>query len=260
MNKTGRDEKIDRLEKLKQATILNYGEGIDFNNEIELYENMLIHVFNGDFNESFLTDYIDEVDDKESVIKLANKYMSLCFYQGSFEYWLDSIEGVSLSDLDIISLKLLDNYDFLLRIANSGGEDALKELLKFQRNDAFEGESVIDHLRNVFDNDNVLEHVIIEMTRKDGAYSSFTDYQKIALCSSPSGIIFDVEGNKVYHTISIIDTLSLLKHYVLGDETDEYSDEDFTKILKGMSKDEFEDILYMIQTANKEKNSDDLKK
>lgn len=259
MNKNEQDVKRNRLEKLMQATIINYEEKIKSNNnkdeDFDRYHEMLFHVFNGDFSEIFPSEYIEDSDDKEKIFKLASKYSSLCFYQGDFNSWLDSVEGVTSFDLDLISLKLLDNYDFLLRIANSGGEDALRELMKFYMCDAFEGHAVIEHLRNVFDNDNVLEHVIIEMTRKDGAYSKFTDQQKIALCSSPRGIIFEKEENKVYHKIAIMDTMSVMKEYILGDEVDKYTEEDFAKILSNMSLDDFEDVMYMIQSSSKGNNS-----
>ena len=111
-----KDEKlmVRRLEDLKQETILNYLDEVNLDHAMELYDCMINHLFKGDLDNAFDSKYLIGVDQEEAieVFQLARRYKDLCFYMGDVEYWADSIEGVYLSDIDLVSMKLLDNYDF----------------------------------------------------------------------------------------------------------------------------------------------------
>ena len=237
------DIRVERLEKLKQATIINYTDIVDFNDKVMLYETIIQHVLNGDYDDIFVTGSVSEAEDKNEAFALARKYSSLCFYQGNSEYWLDSIEGVSLSNLELICLKILDNYDFLVRIAGEGGEAALKELLKFQQNHAFDDYPVIEHLRNTFMDDTVLENTIIEMSKTEGLYDCFTDKQKIELCSYPEGALYRVDESGKYTKITAIDVKKKMREYLLGEDDELFDDSDLKKLLSTLSSDDFTEIL-----------------
>lgn len=179
---------LDLLEQIKQATIINYSEKINFNNDLEFYDTLIEHLLSGDFDSYFSSDL--EEEDKEKVLSNAHKYASLLFYNGDSGYWTDSIDGVYLNDLDFVCMKILDNYNFLIDLAKSGGEEALKQLVPFQESNMARESAVIDYLRNTFKNDDLLENVIIEMAKKDGDYSKFNDLEKAILCTYPNDIVF----------------------------------------------------------------------
>ena len=63
------DIRVERLEKLKQATIINYTDIVDFNDKVMLYETIIQHVLNGDYDDIFVTGSVSEAEDKkESVL------------------------------------------------------------------------------------------------------------------------------------------------------------------------------------------------
>ena len=243
MEEVRKDIKTERLEKLRQATIVNYGEIVDFDSNLGLYESMIEHLLKGDYDDIFLTESLNECENKKEVFELARKYSSLCFYRGDSSYWLDSIEGVVLSDPRLVSLKLLDNYDFLLRLAANGKEDALKELLTLQKYNDYDGNSMIDHLRNTFINDNVLENTIIEMSSEDGVYKDFTDSEKSLLISYPEGVIYTVEEANKYRKIKVVDITKKIKDYLTAGEDNMLDDEGLRKVLHSLNDMEFDEII-----------------
>ena len=182
---------VERLENLKQATILNYLNEIDFENKKSLYDVMLKHFFAGEIDDAFLSGSLSNLEEKEKegIFQLARKYQALCFYMGDFSYWADSIGGVYLADYDFVSLKLLDNYDFLLGLIYDGGEQVLKMLMHFIETMSKEG-SVIDFLRSSFVNDEILKEIIIEMAKEDGIYQGFSIEEKETLCRYPEGVLY----------------------------------------------------------------------
>ena len=193
------DIRIKRLENLKDAMILNNLSEANLDNLLELYDSLLYKTFSGEFDNIFLSNNLDDLDEskKEEVLALSKKYNSLCFYLGEFDNWLDSIEGVTLSDLDLTSVKLLDNYDYLIRLAKNGGEDVLKFLSKFQGSEMFKRGAIIAILRSSFYNDDILESILIEMAKEDGEYKDSSDKQRIVLCNYPEGILYKVDGDNV---------------------------------------------------------------
>lgn len=190
------DIRIKRLEKLKDAMILNNLSEVNLDNLYELYDSMLYKVFSLEFNDIFLSDYLND-NNRDELLGLVSKYNSLCFYLGEFDNWIDSIEGVSLSDLDLVCMKLLDNYDYLIRLALNGGEDVLKFLSKFSGTPMFKRGAIIAILRSSFYNDDVLENILIEMSKNNGKYKDFNDKQKIVLCNYPLGVLYKVNNDNV---------------------------------------------------------------
>lgn len=193
-------ESTKRLEDLKQATLVNYLENIDLSDDRALYDEMMYHFVEGDLDDEFYSSIYDglEIDDKKSLQDLTRKYISLCFYDGDVNNWVDSVENVPL-DYELIAMKLFDNYNFLLRIARDGGEDALKELKRFQKCEGYHENAAIDYLRNTFLSDTILRKIILEMTKKDSLYKVFTVEQRASLCRFPEGTLysFDFDNEKV---------------------------------------------------------------
>lgn len=190
-------ESAKRLEELKKATLFKFLDEIDLDEDISLYDVMIKHFSNGELDDSFYSPVFKSLSDtdKKKLMSLAHEYLPLCFYQGDSEYWLDSIEGVSVNDFDLIALKLLDNFNFLLSVAKDGGRDALEQMKKFQNCEGYSESSVVEYLRNTFAADEILKAILIEMSKKDSLYNVFTDEQKASLCSFPEGTLYFFDGN-----------------------------------------------------------------
>ncbi|MBQ9018869.1 MAG: hypothetical protein IJ097_00980 [Bacilli bacterium] len=216
---------IEQLKNFKDAMIINHLAELDLDNSLEFYNSMLKEIFNGSFNDIFISDNLDD-DNKYEILDLVQQYSSLCFYLGEFDNWTDSIEGVSLSDLDLITIKLLDNYDFLIKIAKDGGETALKFLTLFQGTDLFQKGSIIAVLRNMFYNDDILEDIIIDMANVDGTYKDFSDKQKLVLCNYPEGVLYEIKSNNV----NKIDVNKLINR--IGDDLKDFDITDFKEVIE----------------------------
>lgn len=247
MEKAAAQEQILRLEKLKQATIINYFSDISFSSEMALYDSMIHHLFYGDFDDIFESSSLIGVDFEErtEIFKLVRKYKNICFFQGNVDCWSDSVEGVSLNDLDFVCMKLLDNYDFLLKIAKDGGERVLNLLFHFQDNYELIDGSLIDHLRNTFVNDDVLKTILIEMSKAEGKYSDLSTDELVVLCMYPEGILYDSSHEKV-RLIPPKVLISKINDYVFGVQNDEY--DAFLSLRKLFSNNDylFEDVIFSI--------------
>lgn len=182
-----------RLEQLKQATIINYLAYIDLDNDLDLYD-VMIHLFiDGKLDGAFYSPMFDNMEkrDKYDLLELGREYASLCFFGGNPSYWTDSIEGLSLKDYDLICMRLLDNFNYMLEIAKDGGVEALEQLKRFQNTQLFSDNIVIDYLRGIFDDDELLKQSIIDVSKKDGDYQNLTDIQKAFLFVYPDGVLFE---------------------------------------------------------------------
>ena len=155
---------------------------------------MVEHVFNGDLDQTFPTKTLLGLEDEEKaeIFQLARRYKELCFYSGNPEYWAESIEGAHFSDLDLICMKLFDHYDFLLGLVRDGGEETLKLLKSFQKEPMVVGGSVIDFLRNTFENDDLLRDLLLEMSKENGNYRGLTNQQKEVLLTYPNHVLFEI--------------------------------------------------------------------
>ena len=193
------DIRVKRLEQLKQFVLLNYLESIQFDNAKDFYNVLMEKVFQGEFDHSFLSESLMGVDieERKEIFQLAKKYKNLCFYLGDFSYWTESIGGVYLADLDLVSMKVLDNYDFLLGLARDGGEHLLELLNTFQDSPMAQEGSVIDFLRNRFGDDDTLRSILLEMSKENGEYKDFSDSQKRILCTYPEGVLYRVGEEEI---------------------------------------------------------------
>ena len=189
---------VQRLEKLKQEVLLDYLSDIDLDNPKSLYDAIMKNLFSGKLEDLFLSESLKGLsqEQRKEVFQLARNYQTLCFYKGDFSYWADSIDGVYLSDLELVAIKVLDNYEFLLRLARNVGENVLKQMLFFQNSPMSNGGSVVNFLRNTFEDDDILEKTLIEMSDKDGIFKDLDNTQKRIICSYPEGIIYHIRRSK----------------------------------------------------------------
>ena len=240
---------LQQLERLKQATIINYLSEIKLNNNHELYEALIKHLFCGDFDDVFTSSVLVGLDseEKKEICKLAQKYKELCFYQGNIHNWIDSIEGVTLQDEDFVCGKLLEDYDFLLRVTKAGGEEVLKELLEFQDYYFPFDSSVINRLRSVFQEDTVLLDTLVEMVKPDGKYRDFSEEQKAILCLYPNGVIFTKEKDSI-HYIPVEEIMSKINEFVFGMQNGEFNNVGFLKTLFSEDPSLFEDVIFSISS------------
>ena len=83
------DEGINRLEKLKQETILRYTDEIDFDQDLSLYDVMINHFVNGDLDDVFDTSVTKGMSDTErkDLFDLTREFVGLCFSNGDVDYW-----------------------------------------------------------------------------------------------------------------------------------------------------------------------------
>lgn len=229
-------ESIELLEKLEQKTILYYLNDINLSkSKKELYDSMFNHLLNGDFDDSFLSKSLEDLDDdsRKAILTLGKNYSFLIFYEGSSSLWLDSIEGVTLQDMDLVCLRLLDNYDFLLKIARVGGEIVLKQLSAFQKSMISKEGSVVEYLRNTFYNDDALIKFLIGISKKEGIYASLNDLEKIKLCISLRNRLSSFVGeNEICSSTKFEDKLTtiLLMREYNGDSLENVSSESYSFI------------------------------
>ena len=252
-----KDEKlmVRRLEDLKQETILNYLNEVNLDHDMELYDCMINHLFKGDLDNAFDSKYLIGVDQEEAneIFQLTRRYKDLCFYMGDVEYWADSIEGVYLSDIDLVSMKLLDNYDFLLGLTRVGGENVLKQVEAFKNSFSLNG-SVIDYLRNSFPSDDFLMDTLVEMSKEDGEFHGFTDEQKEVLCTFPEGILYEKEDDNI-KKIPMKELVGKLQEVYFGSKSNEYNDLDkFSKLFS--TKEDFEEVVLSVYDPSYQAYSD----
>lgn len=234
-------DSVKRLEDLKQATLVNYLSIIDLDNDIDLYDKM-IHLFvEGNLDEAFYSPEIEEMDDldRKKLQELVRKYISLCFFSGNPSYWTDSIEGVSLMNLDLICMRIFDNYNFLLKLANMGGEDALKQLSAFQKMESFSEKVLVDYLRNSFHDDTLLQSLLIDFSKQD-EFRGLTDKQKAIMFMFPDGVLIDKDNNSI--KMIDVDTLKQkIKKY--SSSSKDFSSMTLKEIIDYLGEDTYNNII-----------------
>ena len=238
-------ESKKRLENLKQSTILRYSEDINFDNEADLYQSIIVHLVQGDFNDNFYSLHLENIEkeERERIMSLVNEYSFLCFHDGNHECWTDSVMSIPLLDYEYICTIILDNFNFLVELAKNGGKDTLDLLVKFSSNSDYNSSSVIDYLRNSFIDDNILENIIIDMSKKDSLYNIFSPNELSLLCTVPLGVLYFYDNDSIDFSSPI-----LLAREIYRRETGE-EENDFKEIIKYFINDEeFDNTIVEIQS------------
>ena len=189
---------VRRLSDLKDQAIVMSLETMDCEDKLALYDSIFNLFAHGELDnqlESYVFDGMSE-DDRVRLIKLVGDHRGLVFYKGLGEYWLDSLEGYAVSDNEIITYSIFDNYDYLLDLGRRGGNRVLQQLEMFQ-NTGYINSSVVEYLRRSNLDDEVLTSILLEMSREDSLYNIFTDEQKCVLLGNPYGNLYTTSEDGV---------------------------------------------------------------
>lgn len=184
----------ERLGVLLDTTILSYFETMSLVEDTAVFDEMFKHLLNGNLDSVFISPKLDNVpfEEREKAFDIARINAGLCFYKENPDYWTESVEGYNPNDpLELISEEVLDNYNFLVELAHEKGEDAVSELHIFDDIDI--DSSIIDYLRNVFDNDQVLKNTLDSTSKGDGIYKDLTPEEKRVLYTYPEGVLYSDE-------------------------------------------------------------------
>lgn len=189
---------VRRLSDLKDQAIVMSLETMDCEDKLALYDSIFNLFAHGELDnqlESYAFDGMSE-DDRVKLIRLVGDHRGLVFYKGLGEYWLDSLEGYAVSDNEIITYSIFDNYDYLLDLGRRGGNRVLQQLEMFQ-NTGYINSSVVEYLRRSNLDDEVLSTILLDMSREDSLYNIFTDEQKCVLLGNPYGNLFTTSEDGV---------------------------------------------------------------
>lgn len=231
-------ESYKRYDLLRNATLLKYFSEIDIDEEMmELNYSILTHFITGDLDRYFYSSYLLNIDEskKNDIFAILHKYAYLCFYSGKSEFWLDSIEGVPSNDSEFICIKILDNINFLIRLALNCDSNVFTLLDKFLNMDDFNDSSVIEILRNKFSNDDILERILFDMSKTDTSFKCFNDEQLAILCKFPEGILYYTDVNEVIFSNPVFLFKRIQNKYFKDNDDSDFYD---------ISKDDFEDTVF----------------
>ena len=240
-------EKIayQRINKLEEYVINTYLSDINLEDEYDKYDFIVRKVFNGEVDDVFLTNNLDDLseEEKKEVFKLARDNQELCFFQGNIELWTDSPIGATGNQIREMCKNLLDDYDCLIKLARNGKE-VLEFLLKFKNREISKDGSVIAVLKNIFHDYDTLEKIIVEMANKEGEYKDFSEAQKLVLCDNADGVLYKV-NNKEVEIVPSKELEEEIVTYYLGTIETDY---ELGKIISKINLDDFTEKVVDIYT------------
>lgn len=178
-----------RFDDLLQQTIIKYADVVDLNDDIALYDTLMSHLVGGklEFHSAYLDKLADA--DKKSILETARQSISLCFKQGNSMNWLYSVGDIPIEDSEYICIKLLDDYDFLIKLIYLN--PSILNLLKFfEDSNAFDGEAIIGRIRSLCKYDFIAEEILSNMCDDNGEFSCFSNSQKATMISFANPILF----------------------------------------------------------------------
>lgn len=189
--------KIQRLEKLKNEVLVKYLDDIDVDQEMDLYDKLIEHFTSGDLDDIYENSELKDmsIEDKKKVLEVIHKYQNVVFYDKNPEYWIDSIDGIPVTDYNLITYQLLDNFDLLIRLYLKAGEESLKILNDFDKYEGYERSlSTIETIKRSFVNDEVLIEVFSKLT---DFYDIFTDNEVRTLINYAEGTLYYYEDSDI---------------------------------------------------------------
>lgn len=205
------------VKKLKDIVILRYLDEINFDEGNSLYEVLLRHLFSGDLNKEYDCELLHKYSDyeKNEILNECNKYSHLCLIYNDYSKFDESVNS-HVDDKDFILLKLLENYDFIVRLYLDN-KDILEELSKYENNLEVNSYSVIETLRSDFDNDEILIDCLSRMVSENKFYDMFSCERRSILYKYPLGLLYIKEDNKC-KSRSVLDVATYLYNYVAKDD------------------------------------------
>lgn len=243
------------MEKLKQKVIVDNLAEIDLDNEIDLYDKLISELVNGNLDSVLDCPACSDLSQEESkqLLAKARKYLPLCFSRGDISRWIESTEGVSLGDYELICMKILDNYNFILNQLKDKREYALDRLMNFSKYGYGDESSTIERIRGVFYSDEALDQILARLAIKDGEYSRFSDEHMSILCSSPEGVLYIFDENKKPVLYKFSDIQVLITNTMKELDLDEMDENYFLKVVSYLFM-EYSEKLYEIVFSNQKVN------
>ncbi len=152
---------ISLIGKLEDVCLERYLDEINFkldddsSNDLYLCDVMVEHLAKGDLNDVYESEQLDSFkeEDKKMLLDIVSSNSDICFVNNSSEYWLDSISYIEVSDYKFAVKKILDNFEFLLKICINCGENKLKLLASLKDEKFHINQSIVDSIRDNFEND-----------------------------------------------------------------------------------------------------------
>ena len=192
---------VNRLLNLQAAVIKKFNDSIKYDEDkdrgIILSDAIFEHLVTGELNEDYQTEALNglKAEEKNNLLNLVNQYKDIMFYEGDASCWRKSSEK-HIEDYTMIATDVLDNYDFVIELAKVGGVNALNLLRDMKDCDGYSEYSVVERLRNTFGNDELLQKVLLEMSKDNNLYNIFTTEEKAELLDYPLGTLYFYKDEK----------------------------------------------------------------
>ena len=192
---------VNRLLNLQAAVIKKFNDSIKYGEDedrgIILSNAIFEHLVTGELNEDYQTEALNglKAEEKNNLLNLVNQYKDIMFYEGDASCWRKSSEK-HIEDYTMIATDVLDNYDFVIELAKVGGVNALNLLRDMKDCDGYSEYSVVERLRNTFGNDELLQKVLLEMSKDNNLYNIFTTEEKAELLDYPLGTLYFYKDEK----------------------------------------------------------------
>lgn len=189
---------VGLIGKLEDVCLERYLDEINFkldddsSNDLYLCDVMVDHLAKGDLNDVYESDLIESFreDDKKKLLDLVSKNSDICFVNNSSEYWIDTINYIEVEDYRFAVKKILDNFEFLLKVCINCGENKLRLLSSLKDQKLHINQSIVDSIRDSFESDeeifsllnsnlpdNVIKNNIIKAMNNDIVYGE--DYYSL---------------------------------------------------------------------------------
>ena len=189
---------VGLIGKLEDVCLERYLDEINFkldddsSNDLYLCDVMVDHLAKGDLNDVYESDLIESFreDDKKKLLDLVSKNSDICFVNNSSEYWIDTINYIEVEDYRFAVKKILDNFEFLLKVCINCGENKLRLLSSLKDQKLHINQSIVDSIRDSFERDeeifsllnsnlpdNVIKNNIIKAMNNDIVYGE--DYYSL---------------------------------------------------------------------------------
>lgn len=222
--------------QLKDTVTLRYLDEINFDDKNSFNLVLLKHMLQGDLDDVYSNKYIDNLNEyeKKEILKLSRNYVYLIFNSGDYRNYDESIDCPLDDDKDFLLYLLLDNYDFLLRLVVDN-RDILEELNKYKDSFDFNSYSVIETIRNNFNNDEILISSLSKFIEEDSLYKFFDDNQRNVLYEFPNGVMYGlIDGN--YKPYSSLEIATNIYNYVSDDDVTIEEVNDSPQLVSQLSK------------------------
>ena len=152
---------VDIINKLEDVCIDRYLDEMDFKidfedpNDLYLCDVMIEHLAKGDLNDVYESKQLNKYNegDRLEILNNVSNNNDICFVENAPEYWLEAINYIDVDDYKFAVKKILDNIEFLIKIAINCGEDKLKLLNSLKNENIHINQSIVDSLRESYMND-----------------------------------------------------------------------------------------------------------